>query len=227
MRMRLLTAVAAGLLLAAEAPKPPAPGAALDRALHRTAAATGYTFTTRDGPAKAPTVEGTYEKGKPVALRAERIDFYRKGKVLVYQDAGRWQKTRTGTVSDPLRILGASAKVRAAGLPHEELAVLEKGVEGVKKAAKKEGGATVYSGTLTAEAVKKLTPAAYRDVARGGRARVWVNADGAVVKYAITLVLKGRLGSAEVDGERDKTVTVADVGSARVKVPEGATKALE
>jgi hypothetical protein len=172
-------------------------------------------------------VEGTYQKGQPVYLQAERIPFYKAGDVLVYKQGDAWKRTKRGIESDPLLILGASAKVTAARLPHEELAALAKCLKETKKGDKKENSCSVYSGDLTAEGARKLAPSEFQDVARGGTARVWVNEDGAVVKYTMTIQVKGKRGNAEVDGTVEKTVKLGDIGTAKVEVPEAAKKALE
>src|SRR5215831_15948474 len=92
----------------------------LAKALQSLAAAGNYRFTASDG-GPAPAVEGKYQKGEPLYAKADRIEFFRKGETLVYFANNTWQRTRTGTVSDPLIVLGASARVRSLRTPHEEL----------------------------------------------------------------------------------------------------------
>src|SRR4051812_1130350 len=226
-RCRLL--LPAFLLLPA-IPQAPAPGGAekeLASAHRKAAAMDSYRFRVEETPARGPGggVECKYQKGRPLFCRADGIDFYRQGEVMVYEQGGRWQRTRRGTVSDPLRILGASAKVTRVRLPHEELALLAGGLTGVKRTEKAKG-ATVYEAALTEEVVRKLAPSEFRVVARAGSARFRVNGD-AVVGYALTFRLKGSLGNAEVDGEATRTVSLDDRGSTRVELPAGAREALE
>jgi hypothetical protein len=170
---------------------------------------------------------GDVPEGDPVFLQADRIPFYKAGDVLVYKQGDVWKRTKRGVESDPLLILGASAKVTAARLPHEELTGLAKSLKGAKKGDKKEDGCLVYSGDLTQEGAKKLAPTEFQDVVRGGTARVWINGDGAVVKYMLSIRVQGKRGNAEVDGTTEKTVKLSDIGSAKVDVPEGAKKVLE
>jgi hypothetical protein len=80
---------------------------------------------------------------------------------------------------------------------------------------------------LTPEGAKKLAATEFQDVASGGSARVWVNEDGAVVKYATSIRVQGKRGNAEVDGTVEKTVKLGDIGTAKIEVPDGAKKALE
>jgi hypothetical protein len=47
------------------------------------------------------------------------------------------------------------------------------------------------------------------------------------VKYRYTLRVQGRLGNADVDGTRTKTVNLSGLGTTKVEVPEAARKALE
>src|SRR5205085_7280291 len=143
------------------------------------------------------------------------------------RDGDQWQRSKRGTLSDPLRVLGAVAKVIVVRLPHEELAGFEKLLKEVRPAKDKEDGNTVYAGDLTDEAVKKLARTEHRDVARSGSARVWVDDKGNVVKYAVTLKLLGRVGNAEVDGTATRTTTLSGAGGTKVEVPEAAKKALE
>jgi hypothetical protein len=201
----------------------------LAQAVQKTSRLKAYCFSIDRQPGQGAkgAVEGAYEKGKPVFFRAERIEFYKKGAALVYQQAGKWHKSRTGTLSDPLLILGASAKVRGARLPHEELAGFEKNLTKVRKTGRKEGGSDVYTADIDTAGVKRLAPTEYAGVARTGKAKIWVNNKGQVVKYAVTLKLKGRLGNAEIDGSTTWTVALSDLSKATVNVPDEVQKILK
>src|SRR5438105_1600315 len=110
MTNRLLVVFVAVLLLAASV------GAEENKDLAALARGAGdwksYTFVVDQKPGAGKPVEGKHQDGQPTWFKAEGIEFYRKGNMLIYQDAGRWQRTKTGVESDPLRILGASARVR-------------------------------------------------------------------------------------------------------------------
>jgi hypothetical protein len=203
-------------------------GKELQALARKAGALKSYTFTVeqKPGPGAGRPVEGKYQAGQPTSFTAEGIAFYRKGDVLVYHDGGRWQRSRTGRLSDPLRILGAAARVRGVALlPHEELARLPGDLSAVKRAPGK-AGATLYTGTLTAAALKRWAPTPVRSVVREGTVRVWA-AGGRIVRYAVTLRLKGRLGDAEVDGSSTRTVELRRLNTTRVEVPAPARKALE
>jgi hypothetical protein len=224
---RLIAAWLAGLLLAGGAAADEGKG--LSAVAGKPGSMKSYSFVVHDkqGGATGKPVEGKYQGDQPVWFKAEGIQFFRKKDVLVYLDGGKWQRSRTGTLSDPLRILGPSARVRkVTALPHEELAGLAKDLTDVKKTAGKAKGKAVYTGKLTAAALKKWAPTEVRGVAREGAVKV-ETANGAVVGYTVTLRLKGRLGNADVDGVSTRTVELRDVGSAKVSVPKEASKALE
>src|SRR5262245_60013515 len=148
MTNRLLVACMANLLLAAGA------GAEENKDLAALAKGAGgwksYGFEVDQKPSAGRPVEGKDQQGQPTWIKAYGIEFPHKDKLLSYRDAGRWPRTQTGGESVPLRILGASARVRSVlALPHEELAGLAADLTDVKKTAGKEKDTTVYTGTLT------------------------------------------------------------------------------
>jgi len=191
----------------------------LKEALQRTGAAESYRFTVQDQGGSP--VTGTFQKNAPIPLRADDIDFFRQANVLVYRSGNTWTKTRTGTLSDPLPILAATAKVSGVRLPHEELALLGKAIRNFKKADEADAG---ISAELDAAGAKSLARSEDRDQARSGTVQFWV-AKGQITKYRLAIRIQGRRGNAEVDGVATRTVTVSHVGSAKVEVPE-AVKAL-
>ncbi len=192
----------------------------LAKALKAVTTADSYAFSVAEGT-EMSAVEAKYQKDAPLYCKADKIEFFRSDKVLVYKDKDVWQRTRTGTLSDPLRILGPSAKVRAVRLPHEELAILGKALTKVKKTD------TTLIAEFDADAAKKLARTEDRDLARGGTAKLWLDADGKLTKYEIAIRVQGVRGNAEVDGVMTRTVTVSGVGMTKVELPAGAKKALE
>lgn len=204
------------------------PGEALQAALRKAAAVRAYAFRVDSpgGGAGGP-VAGKYEQGQPVSLKADGVAFYKKGDTLVYEQGGTWQRTKRGTESDPLRILGASARVVGVRLPHAELAEMARGLTGAPGVEKGKDQSTVYTAALTEAGARALAPTEVRSVTRGGRVTVRVGAGGDVVGYEVTIRVQGRLGNAEIDGARARAVTLTEVGKARVVVPTGARKALE
>jgi hypothetical protein len=195
----------------------------LARAIQSVTTAERYAFTLKDGPGSE--VEATFQKGSPLHFRADRIEFFRQGDVLIYRQGDAWQRTRTGTLSDPLPILGASAKVKAARAPHEELTSLAAGMTDVQKTARKDS--VTYAGVLPEKVAKELARSEDRDLAQGGSVTVRVDAKGRLTGYEVSIQVKGRRGNADVDGTVTRTVTVSNVGTAKVELPAAARKALE
>ncbi len=205
------------------------PDPAVAAAVQKTAGLGGYSFAIDEQPGQGTggKFQGTYQKGQPIAFTADNIEFLRQGKALAYKDGGKWHKSKTGIESDPLKILGGAAKVRGARLPHEELPELTKLASWNNKPEDGAKGTKIYSGTLDATAAKKLAPTALEAVAQGGQAKLWLGADGHITQYTISIKLQGQIGNAQVDGTMTRTVTLGDLGSAKVQVPDEAKKALE
>jgi hypothetical protein len=196
----------------------------LAKALQSLAAAGNYRFTVSDG-GPAPAVEGKYQKGEPLYAKADRIEFFRKGETLVYLANNTWQRTRTGTVSDPLIVLGASAKVRALRTPQEELTdIVKLWRMPIRTNAKDQ---IVFTAELSENAAKQLARTEDRDVVRGGTVDIRVDDQGRVSKYELVITVKGQRGNAEVDGKVTKIVTIGDIGETKVEIPAAARKVLE
>jgi len=196
----------------------------LTKALRAVTTAANYQFTVEESGAGGK-VEGKFQKDSPICFLADRIEFFRKGDVLVYKQGDNWQKTRTGTLSDPLAILGASMKVRTARLPHEELAQLEKGLTKIRRAEEKDK--VTITGDLSEKTARELARSEDRDLARGGTTRLVLDSKGNLTGYEIAIVVKGRLGNAEVDGVKTRAVTLGGIGSTKFELPTAAKKALE
>lgn len=219
------TALAA-LMLALAVPRVAAAGgvgSSLPNALRKITAADSYAFSVKEGP-DASALEAKYQKGRPLYGKVGKIELYRQGNAVAYNEGARWEKSRTGTLSDPLRVLGAVARMRKARLPHEELTLLARSLTNVKHS--KLNGRTVYTGTLTAEAARRLAPVEQQRLARGGTATFHLGPDGMLTMYQLAIRVQGRLGNAEVDGSQERTVVLHGVGTTKVDVPAAARKAL-
>ena len=192
----------------------------LAKALKGVVDADSCAFVITDGGAGKGT-EGKFQKGLPLQFKADGIEFFRKGDIMVYKQGDTWQRTRTGTLSDPLRILGASAKVRAARTPSEELTMLAKTV---KKATKEKASVRT---TFGEDEARELARTEDRDLARNGTAKFWIDGEGRLTKYEFTIRVLGRRGNADVDGVVVKTVTLEAVGKTKIEVPAAAKKAMD
>ena len=80
---------------------------------------------------------------------------------------------------------------------------------------------------LDADAARALAPVEDRELARSGTAKLWLDADGNLMKYEIAVRVLGRRGNADVDGTVSKTVTLAGLGTTKIDVPPAALKAIE
>ena len=185
----------------------------LKKALHATGNAESYRFTVQEQSGSP--VTGTFQKDTPVAMRADDIDFFRQANVLAYRNGNVWTKTRTGTLSDPLPILAASAKVKAVRLPHDELVLLEKVVRKIKGGTQDD-----FSAELDKAGAQSLANSEDRELARSGTVQFWLNAEAQINKYKLSIRIQGTRGNAEVDGVVTRTVTLSQIGSARIEVPE-------
>jgi hypothetical protein len=205
-----------------EGPKVPDP---LARALKQITDTDSYAFQAAHQGKKAG-VEGKYQKGEPVYFKVEQIEFFKKGDKLVYKQDDKWQRTKTGVESDPLRILGPSAKVRETVLPHEELNGLEKELRDIK-AQPSQGHASAFGAKLTIDACKKLLLPSDRELAKGGTITFELDKDGNLVQYDVAIDIQGKRGNAEVSGTVNRGVRFVDVGKTKVEAPDAARKALE
>src|SRR5712691_7650338 len=71
----------------------------LGKAVHATAALKSYAFQIdeRPGQGSGGSFPGKYVQGKPIFFLADKIEFFKKGAVLVYKDGDKWERSRTGT----------------------------------------------------------------------------------------------------------------------------------
>jgi hypothetical protein len=198
------------------------------RALQALVEAKSYAWTSEESPGVggAP-VQARCEKNKPLHVIADKLECYRQANAVVYLGDQGWARSRTGTLSDPLRILGSVAKVRSLALPHEEAAILL----GAKLAAKpnswKQDGKTMkYVFALKDETVRKLTPMQYSQVTQEGEAEIWLEARN-LVRYRIQIGLRGTIGNAEIDGQYVHVVSLSQIGQTTVVPPAAAMKLLE
>jgi hypothetical protein len=181
------------------------------------------------GKGAAGTVEGKFEKDQPVSLKSGALEAFRKGGLVVYKEGEEWKRAerKKGEKGpDP------TVALQAVKLPHEELEAFDKYFQTVAKAEAKENDCAVFSGPLTETAAASLGSTGNKQAGKlnlkfAGTGKVWVNADGRIVKYEVDIKATGDRNGKAIDQTIKRTVEITDAGSAKVEVPEGAKKALE
>ncbi len=179
-----------------------------------------------------PSVEGRYEKDKAQALKVNGTESFRKAGLVVVKDGEAWKRLEKPAKGDkPAKGSLTIQTFGAIKLPHEELTDFEKSFEKVEKA--EEGDLTVFTGALTAAGARTLVSSgskaegkARANFVYSGTGKVWVNKDGAIVKYEVAVKAKGTLKEKDVEQTITRTVQLSDVGTAKVGIPEAAEKAL-
>jgi hypothetical protein len=206
----------------------------LAEAAKKTAALENYSFKEESKASKGKhqpgPVDGRYQKDQPTALKSGSAEGFRKGGAIVYKDGEEWKRVEKPTKGEK-KNQPAAADFAQVKLPHEELEGFEKSFEKVEKAAEKDKECTVWSGTLTPTAARALVSTggkadAKNNATYAGTAKVWVNADGFIVRYEVVSHMKGETKKGPVEVTITKTVDLSERGTTKVEVPEGASKLL-
>ena len=181
-----------------------------------------------------PSYEGKYQKDQPLALKTGTTEGFKKGAVVVAKEGEEYKKVekpKKGAKKDasPASLALAFFDVK---LPHEIFEGLEKSFEKIEKAAEKDKDCAVWSGPLTAEGARGIASTGAKSEAKAnltytGTAKVWINAQGFIVRFEASVDVKGDSAKGEINQKVTKTVEIGDIGSAKVELPEAAKKALE
>ncbi len=172
--------------------------------------------------------EGRYRKDQPAYMKSGETEVYRKGESIVALKKDVWRKVDGRDTVRRVRGAFSIAGLRALRLPHEELVGIEKRFSAIKKLDTKEGDQDVYMGELTEAAARELYEAATErkaEPAPTGTGRFWITPAGevAMVELIVRTKAKGKNREAGVS----LWITLSEVGTAKVEVPEAAAKALE
>ena len=206
----------------------------LAEAARKTAALENYSFKEESKASKGKhqtgPVDGRYQKDQPVALKSGAAEGFRKGGAIVYKSGEEWKRVEKPAKGEK-KNQPAAADFSQVKLPHEELEGFEKNFEKVEKAAEKDKDCTLWSGTLTPTAARGLVSAggkadAKNNATYSGTAKVWVNAEGFIVRYEVVSLMKGETKKGPVEVTITKTVDLSERGTTKVEVPEGAAKLL-
>lgn len=208
----------------------------LTQAAKQAAETTNYTFKTTlsrvggggGGNGGPQALEAKVDGDNPIQFKGGKIEAYKKGEKLVTKNQeGSWaeaQPPQKGAEKEK----GAKAVqlLRGVKAPHEELAGIDASFKEAKK-DEKETECSVWSGDLTDEAAKKFAGRAGNKMTTTGSAKIWIHADGSIVKYEITLTIKGENNKGPVDQTVTKTVEISEVGSTKVEMPDEVKKLFE
>ena len=183
------------------------------------------------GKKGAPSYEGKYQKDQPLALKSGTTEAFKKGAIVVAKEGEEYKKVEKPKKGEKKTASPALAFFDVK-LPHEMLEGLEKSFEKVEKAAEKDKDCSVWSGPLTAEGARGIASTGAKSEAKAnltytGTAKVWINAQGVIVRFEASVDVKGDSAKGAIDQHVTKTIEITDVGSARVELPEAAKKALE
>lgn len=250
---KTLSSIAVGLLLISSYAQDDA-AAKLNDAIKKTSEikSCGFMITT--------TLQGGEKGGKPIATdgkwsaetgmvgsAAGKIDFVKVGEKIVVKDPkdGTWKKSEDFATSgqEKGKKIGGAAKNIVT--PTESILALVDGVKDIKEGDKEKVESvecTVYSGTLTEEAAKKMVAGARGagkagkqkgnkggDAAGGtGEVKVWVDESGLVNKIEITAKFKmpSKEGGDATEVTLARTINIFDHDKTKVEIPEEAKKAL-
>lgn len=208
----------------------------LSDALKKFTAGTNYTFKvsakTEGGGGKGGgggVFECMTDGGVTYAKSRGTEAFLQSGKVVYKGQDGKWTLlAQPEKGAKPDKGMREVMALRGIRIPHEELNGFDAKLKDVK--SDKDGESTVFSGTLTDDAAKELG-AMGRKGGQGtyaGSAKIWVDANGNVSKFEITINVKAKMKNKDVDLTTTRTVEISAIGStAKIEIPEEAKKLLE
>jgi len=232
--------LAAGFALAAGGALPDEPKDELAKASEKTRGLENYKFKGKFEVEGVPFLpdpveyNGAYVKDQGFTATLGPVGkIFRIDKKVAIQDpdSGEWVLSKAGRKvgEGPL---AAQIPVIARSLrpPHEELKKIEERFKAIKKrdGAEKiaEQDCAVYEGDLTEAGVKAMLPggALLGPGTYEGRAQVWVNPDGKIVKYKADCKMVVKFNENEMEIVVNRTTELTDLGKAKVEMPDAVKK---
>jgi len=235
MRHRLLLVLCAASLLVGALPVAN-DREELEKAARRMSHLDSYAFTivyAFQGPALAPVpyeVKGKWQRGIAYFtsdLRGKEIEAYRMNeRVVARKQGGDWE---------PVPPKGSGGHQRGHGIntPHEELENLRSSVRAVSRTDGFEmvnsRRCVAYEAEVTAQGTRDLIPVVGIpiDTSDGGRARIWVDDEGIVQKYAMVADVKISVLGKWFTIKAATTTEISDVGHAGVTPPDEVMRLLK
>jgi hypothetical protein len=209
----------------------------LAAAAKKTAELKSYKFTAdieaQGGPGGGQpfSVEGFHRKEDGTYAKVgDRFEVARKGDRVAYADqSGEWK---------PFEDVQGRARgfVKEIKSPHEELPTIDKKFDKLAKDEKCEryddGDCAVYSGTLSDEGARALVPMGdqlkkWGDPTVKGTARIYVNSDGAVVRYVIDVELTFDFNGNSFPVAVSRDVKLSRLDNVQDDLPSAAKEILE
>ena len=202
-------------------------------AIAKTRTADRYAFkietTLLSGSNASSTVaEGRYQKDQPTWMKSGETEVFRKGDSLVMLKKDVWRKVEDKDSSRRGRGAFTVSGLRALPLPHDELTGILKRFSAIRKLDAKEGDQDVYMGELKEEAAKEILDAhteSKADAAPTGTGRFWITPAGQIAM--VELIVRAKAKSKNREAGVSTWITLSEVGTAKMEVPEAAAKALE
>lgn len=239
--VHVVVAMVLALALAQDKPGQERPGGDdLDSALSKAGMMNNYTATLtlrkeggEPGTDSNHTVDFRMMPGAAYHLKAGELEGYRQGEAFVVKEGGAWKRVETGAAGEPADKGQLSAeKLAQVRAPHEFLRELK--TASFKSVRREDGeGGRIFSGDLTDQAIRALfgrkggSGDARTQTAATGNARIWLNAEGVVSKFELTVEHKDATGKAGAESSRKtKIVEFREIGSTKYEVPADAMKVL-
>ena len=206
----------------------------LAEAAKKSAALESYAFKVEaksgKGKHQPGAIEGRYQKDQPLALKTDGAEGFKKAGAIVYKDGEEWKRLEKAQKGEKKQ-QPAAAAFSSVKFPHEELEGFEKNFEKVEKAADKDKDCVVWSGTLTPSAAHALVSTGAKAEGKSnatytGTAKVWIDAQGLIVRYEISAHMKGETKKGPLEMDLTRTVQITEAGAIKVEVPEAAAKLL-
>lgn len=185
--------------------------------------------------------EGKHDKDSGTMVRTDTQEFVTVGGKTASRPIAEWKLVKEeDAMGMARRGMGLGSSSRPPKAPHEVLGKLGSRFKKVKK-SKKESVAETECDLFEAElsesgagdTLKELVPAIGQwlehlpDAETTGSSKVWVNADGCVVKYEMTAKISASVQGMELEITATRTITLSEIGKTKVEVPDDAKKALE
>tara|TARA_Y100000588_G_scaffold347490_1_gene396331 strand:+ start:100 stop:876 length:777 start_codon:yes stop_codon:yes gene_type:complete len=155
-------------------------------------------------------------------LMGQEFEMFKKGDTVVgLNPEGDWE------IAPEDNGMGGGANAGMMKAPHEELQQIDGKLEDIKKHDEKKDvngqSCDVYSGTLNTESATDMlgnNSLAMMDADISGTAKLWVNADGYIVKVKMDIDIAMDFQGNEMEMTIVRTTTLSKLGKTKIEIPE-------